>query len=201
MAKNPEDKVRELQRRLWTCAKRSRTRRFQALHDRIYSSDVPWEAWTRVRRMGAAGVDEITLRAIEEKGVGQFLERIEADLKVGQYRQQPVRRRYLPKADGKSGHWGYRRYETELVQMVAKIVIRQWLRAGVMEEGAVRETLAGTPQGGVLSPLLANIYLSYLDRIWARRCASLGILVRYAPVRSSLGRVRENRTHGLRGGS
>jgi len=59
-------------------------------------------------------------------------------------------------------------------------VIRQWLRAGVMEDGAVRETLAGTPQGGVISPLLANIYLNYLDRIWAQRCASLGILVRYA---------------------
>jgi RNA-directed DNA polymerase len=38
-------------------------------------------------------------------------------------------------------------------------LIRQWLRAGVMEDGTVRETLAGTPQGGVISPLLANIYL------------------------------------------
>jgi RNA-directed DNA polymerase len=39
-------------------------------------------------------------------------------------------------------------------------LIRQWLEAGVMEDGTVRETLAGTPQGGVISPLLANIYLS-----------------------------------------
>jgi len=50
----------------------------------------------------------------------------------------------------------------------------------VMEDGTVRETLAGTPQGGVISPLLANIYLNKLDRIWAARCSQLGILVRYA---------------------
>ena len=49
-----------------------------------------------------------------------------------------------------------------------------------MEDGTVRETLAGTPQGGVISPLLANIYLNKLDRIWAARCSQLGILVRYA---------------------
>lgn len=59
-------------------------------------------------------------------------------------------------------------------------LIRQWLEAGVMEDGTVRETLAGTPQGGVISPLLANIYLNKMDRIWAARCSQLGILVRYA---------------------
>ena len=59
-------------------------------------------------------------------------------------------------------------------------LIRQWLEAGVTEDGTVRETLAGTPQGGVISPLLANIYLNKLDRIWAARCEQLGVLVRYA---------------------
>jgi group II intron reverse transcriptase/maturase len=59
-------------------------------------------------------------------------------------------------------------------------LIRQWLEAGVMEDGTVRETLAGTPQGGVISPLLANIYLNKLDRIWAAKCMQLGILMRYA---------------------
>ncbi len=54
-AKNPIDKVRQLQRRLWACAKRSRTRRFHALYDRIYRSDVLWEAWTRVRRNKGSG--------------------------------------------------------------------------------------------------------------------------------------------------
>jgi len=58
-------------------------------------------------------------------------------------------------------------------------LIRQWLAAGVMEDGTVRETLAGTPQGGVISPLLANIYLNYLDRNWQSRCSQIGVLVRY----------------------
>ncbi len=59
-------------------------------------------------------------------------------------------------------------------------LIRQWWRAGVMEDGTVRKTLAGTPQGGVISPLLANIYLHLLDRLWAKKCGSLGVLIRYA---------------------
>ena len=49
-----------------------------------------------------------------------------------------------------------------------------------MEDGTVRETLAGTPQGGVISPLLSNIYLHYLDRIWQNKCEHIGKLVRYA---------------------
>lgn len=49
-----------------------------------------------------------------------------------------------------------------------------------MEDGTVRETLAGTPQGGVISPLLANSYRNKMDRIWAARCSELGVLVRYA---------------------
>ncbi len=58
-AKNPIEKVRQLQRRLWVCAKQSRTRRFHALYDRIYRSDVLWEAWmdTESRREAAATGD------------------------------------------------------------------------------------------------------------------------------------------------
>jgi group II intron reverse transcriptase/maturase len=59
-------------------------------------------------------------------------------------------------------------------------LLRQWLEAGVMEDGQQRETLCGTPQGGVISPLLANIYLHRLDRVWERQCTHLGVLVRYA---------------------
>lgn len=59
-------------------------------------------------------------------------------------------------------------------------LVRQWLRVGVMEEGRVHETLSGTPQGGVISPLLSNVYLHELDRQWQDRWAHLGTLVRYA---------------------
>jgi group II intron reverse transcriptase/maturase len=59
-------------------------------------------------------------------------------------------------------------------------LIGAWLRAGVMEEGEVNETTTGTPQGGVISPLLANIVLHVLDSVWEKRCGHLGVLVRYA---------------------
>ena len=253
-AKTPIDKVRQLQRKLWVCAKQSRTRRFHALYDRIHRSDVLWEAWRRVRANGgAAGVDAETIRAIEQRGPGEFLAEIQAALRAGRYRPSPVKRRYIPKADGKQRPLGIPTVRDRVVQMAAKLVIepifeadfqdssygfrprrsatqaleaireagnrghnfvvdadiqgyfdniqretlmelvkerisdrrvlkliRQWLGAGVMEDGTVRETLAGTPQGGVISPLLANIYLNKLDRLWAARCSQLGELVRYA---------------------
>jgi len=59
-------------------------------------------------------------------------------------------------------------------------LLRQWLEAGVMEDGVVRNTASGTPQGGVISPLLSNIYLHVLDVLWTRHSAPLGTLVRYA---------------------
>ena len=59
-------------------------------------------------------------------------------------------------------------------------LVRQWLEAGVMEDGVVSSTVAGTPQGGVISPLLSNIYLHVLDVLWTRHSAPLGALVRYA---------------------
>ena len=59
-------------------------------------------------------------------------------------------------------------------------LIRQWLRAGVMEEREVRKSTTGTPQGGVISPLLANIVLDELDETWEREWSHLGDLVRYA---------------------
>jgi RNA-directed DNA polymerase len=59
-------------------------------------------------------------------------------------------------------------------------LIRQWLKAGVLEEGRQVSSEVGSPQGGVISPLLANIYLHVLDMYWAERFTSLGKLYRYA---------------------
>ena len=272
MDNTPHEKVRQLQRKLCVCAKQSKTRRFHALYDRIYRSDVLWEAWRRVRSNGgAAGVDGETIQAIEQRGPGEFLAEIEAALRAGRYRPSPVKRRWIPKAEGKQRPLGIPTVRDRVVQMAAKIVIepifeadfqpssygfrpkrsatqaleaireagnrghnfvvdadiqgyfdniqketlmelvqerisdrrvlkllRQWLEAGVMEDGTVRETLAGTPQGGVISPLLANIYLNKLDRIWASRCSELGVLVRYADDFVALCRTESQAREALR---
>jgi RNA-directed DNA polymerase len=57
-------------------------------------------------------------------------------------------------------------------------LLRHWLRAGVLDNGVFSETVTGTPQGGVVSPLLANIYLHAFDRAWAE--SGTGEIVRYA---------------------
>lgn len=59
-------------------------------------------------------------------------------------------------------------------------LIRKWLSAGVLEEGTVRRSDLGTPQGGVISPLLANIYLNYFDQLWEKHGKGIGQLTRYA---------------------
>lgn len=59
-------------------------------------------------------------------------------------------------------------------------LIRQWLKAGVMEEGCWKPSENGSPQGGVISPLLANIYLHVMDMYWVQEYAFLGKLFRYA---------------------
>jgi len=62
-------------------------------------------------------------------------------------------------------------------QSVLKL-LRVILRAGVMDAGVVRHSVTGTPQGGVISPLMCNVYLHRLDRAWDSR--AYGVLVRFA---------------------
>ncbi|MGA2928946.1 MAG: group II intron reverse transcriptase/maturase [Solirubrobacteraceae bacterium] len=74
-------------------------------------------------------------------------------------------------------------------------LLRAMLRAGVMENRAVMRTGAGTPQGGVISPCLCNVYLHRLDRQWAER--GTGVLVRYADDMVVMCRTREEAEHAL----
>jgi group II intron reverse transcriptase/maturase len=59
-------------------------------------------------------------------------------------------------------------------------LIKKWLKAGVMENGNNVISKVGSPQGGVISPLLSNIYLNYFDTIWEKYYSKLGTLIRYA---------------------
>jgi RNA-directed DNA polymerase len=59
-------------------------------------------------------------------------------------------------------------------------LIKGWLKAGVLENGRYSESTLGAQQGGVISPLLSNIYLNYFDVYWNKAFGHLGELVRYA---------------------
>ena len=248
-----QDRVRELQRTLYRAAKAEPGRRFHALYDKLLRRDVLERAWGQVRaNHGAAGIDRVTLAAVEQHGVDRLLDELAANLKDGSYRPLPARRVFLPKpgtverrplsiptvcdrivqtalktviepifeADFEPCSFGFRprqaahdalqvlideaargrRWVVEtdiancfeaiphdrLMQAIEKRIVdrqilkllRVLLRAGVMEEGTVRRSTSGTPQGGVVSPLLCNVYLHRLDRDWQTR--GHGVLVRYA---------------------
>ncbi|WP_061236242.1 group II intron reverse transcriptase/maturase, partial [Leptospira santarosai] len=247
------DTTRELQRKLYLAAKRSRNRRFHALYDRIYRFDILWRAWEEVKENGGSGgIDGITFEQIERDGVETFLRTIEEDLKRRKYRPTPVRRVMIPKPDGSQRPLGIPTIRDRVVQQACKIVIepifeanflnnsfgfrpkrsavqatieveaslvrnwwvidadiqkyfdtidhellmklvrkrvsdrrvlkmiRQWLMAGVVENVKFQPTKIGSPQGGVISPLLANIYLHVFDMYWQNKYQHLGRLIRYA---------------------
>ena len=132
---DPIDKVRELQRALFRAAKKSRGRRFHALYDRIWRSDVLLEAWRRVRgNRGAAGIDGQSLEMIEARGVEVFLEEIQRDLRAGTYRPRPVRRQYIPKPDGKQRPLGIPTVRDRVVQTAAKLVLEAIFEADFEED-------------------------------------------------------------------
>src|SRR6266511_4294231 len=266
------DKTRELQRALYRAAKASAARRFHALFDKVTREDILRRAWREVKaNAGAAGVDGQTISDIEQCGVDQFLTALAVDLQEGKYRPRPVRRVFIPKADGGERPLGIPTVRDRVVQAAAKVVlepifeadfrdcsygfrprrsahqamgvirsavnaganwvvdadiaaffdqvdprvlmklvgrrvndrrmlklVRQWLAAGVMVGGEFTPSEQGVPQGSVISPLLANVVLHQLDRLWENRCRNLGQLVRYADDLVILCKTEGQAREGLR---
>lgn len=76
-------------------------------------------------------------------------------------------------------------------------LIRKWLKCGIVGEEEIKENQLGTPQGGVISPLLANIYLHEFDKFWTQQTQVKGKLIRYCDDFVILFASREDAELGL----
>ena len=216
------------------------------------------EAWRLTRKDGATGIDGVTAAEFGED-LDERLGELEDRVKAGQWRAPPVRRAYIPKADGKERPLGIPTIEDKVLQRafvmllepvfeedfldcsygfrpgrsahqaletlwqglmamgggwvldvdlrsffdtvdhailrelvgervrdgVVRRMIGKWLNAGVLEDGTVHRSTRGTPQGGVISPLLANVYLHHAVDAWFEevvkpRLRGRAFMVRYA---------------------
>jgi RNA-directed DNA polymerase len=232
--------------------------RFTALLHHVYDVTRLRAAFLALKKDAAPGVDGETWQHYEQ-AMEANLQDLSERLKRGAYRAKPVRRVYIPKADGRQRPLGVPVLEDKIVQRATVEVlntiyetdflgfsygfrpgrsqhhaldalyigiptkkvswvldvdiraffdtidhgwlcrflehriadrrlvrlIQKWLNAGVMEEGMRKRVEEGTPQGGSVSPLLANVYLHYVFDLWVhawRQKQARGevIVVRYA---------------------
>jgi len=223
----------------------------------VYDAQALREAYFNLKRDAAPGVDGQTWQEYGEH-LDEHIADLSERLKRGAYRAKPVRRSFIPKADGRPRPLGVTALEDKVVQRAVvevmnciyetdflgfsygfrpgrrqhdaldalyvgvlrkkvnwvldadirgyfdaishdrlmKLIerriadqrilrlIQKWLSAGVLQDGEWKPSEVGTPQGGVISPILANIYLHYAFDLWAhewrQRADDDVIIVRYA---------------------
>lgn len=118
------DKLRTLQRKLYTKAKAEPAFRFYSLHDKIWRSDVLTHAFALARANGGApGVDGESFAAIEARGLETWLGGLAQELKDGTYRPQPVRRVMIAKPDGGQRPLGIPTVRDRVAQTAAKLIL------------------------------------------------------------------------------
>lgn len=135
MLETPE-KIRELQRKLYQKAKQEKEFRFYLLYDKVYRMDILSHAYRLVRaNKGAAGIDGITFESIEEMEGGEqkYLAEMAEELRLKEYKASPVKRVYIPKADGSKRPLGIPTIKDRVVQMAVKIVIEPIFEAEFQE--------------------------------------------------------------------
>ena len=128
-------KVGKLQQALHVKAKEEPEFRFYQLYDKVYRWDVLVHAYRLCRaNAGAAGVDGLSFDKIESKGVRKWLEELAVDLRKKTYSADPVRRVWIPKANGKERPLGITMSGTVVVQRRVTWFSNQYVEADLQPE-------------------------------------------------------------------
>jgi len=129
-----EERVRDLQRKLYRKAKEEERYRFYVLYDKVCLPYVLREAYRRVKaNRGAPGVDGVTFKALEAEGEGEFIEAIRKELVERSYRPSSVKRVMIPKPSGKMRPLGIPTIKDRVVQTACKMIIEPIFEADFQE--------------------------------------------------------------------
>src|SRR5215469_13528052 len=164
----------DLRRSLYVKAKAEPTWRFWGLYVHVCKMETLQEAYQMAKSNGGApGSDGVTFRAIEESGVESFLKQIQDELVHDTYQPMPVRKKEIPKDGGtKVRVLSIPAIRDRVVQGALKLILEK-VAQRVQDDKVMRllnlilksTGKIGVPQGGVVSPLLSNLYLNEVDKM------------------------------------